>query len=211
MHNGSSPSGNEKWYPKNINVRHIKWSMENYLKELSKIDIGIAPNNMIHNDEQMKQNETASAYNYSPDDYSLRFKMPSNPGRFLIYGKLGVPCVADFYPSALQLLDGENGFVAHNIGIPLPWMLGPLFIIGLFCALKVEIKLPKKPPMEPNRRITTSITETPLLFIFLSKLSTLDKRIVVKRNAKTNIKITFDIYGQMVDKNQTNIKPIIIR
>ena len=74
-----------------------------------------------------------------------------------------------------------------------------------------EIKLPKKPPMEPNRRITTSNTETPLLFIFLSKLSTLDKRIVVKRNAKTNIKITFDMYGQMVDKNQTNIKPIMIR
>ena len=38
-----------------------------------------------------------------------------------------------------------GGFVAHNIGIPLPWMLGPLFIIGLFCALKIEIKLPKKP------------------------------------------------------------------
>ena len=65
--------------------------------------------------------------------------------------------------------------------------------------------------MEPNRRVTTSNTETPLLFIFLSKLSTLDRRIVVNRNAKTNIKITFDIYGQMVDKNQTNIKPIMIR
>ena len=65
--------------------------------------------------------------------------------------------------------------------------------------------------MEPKRRITTNNTETPLLFIFLSKLSTLDKRIVVKRNAKTNIKITFDMYGQMVDKNQTNIRPIIIR
>ena len=104
-----------------------------------------------------------------------------------------------------------GGYVAHNIGIPLPWMLGPLFIIGLFCALKVEIKLPKKPPMEPNRRITTNNTETPLLFIFLSKLSTLDKRIVVKRNAKTNIKITFDMYGHMIDKNQTSIKQIMIR
>ena len=39
----------------------------------------------------------------------------------------------------------SGGFVAYNIGIPLPWMLGPLFIIGFFCALKVEIKLPKKP------------------------------------------------------------------
>ena len=65
--------------------------------------------------------------------------------------------------------------------------------------------------MEPKRRITTNNTEIPLLLIFLSKLSTLDKRIVVKRNAKTNIKITFDMYGQIVDKNQTNIRPIIIR
>ena len=39
----------------------------------------------------------------------------------------------------------SGGFVAYNIGIPLPWMLGPLFIIGFFCALKVEIKLPRKP------------------------------------------------------------------
>ena len=65
--------------------------------------------------------------------------------------------------------------------------------------------------MEPKRRITTNNTEIPLLFIFLSKLSTLDKRIVVKRNAKTSIKITFDMYGQMVDKNQTNIRQIMIR
>ena len=65
--------------------------------------------------------------------------------------------------------------------------------------------------MEPKRRITINNTEIPLLLIFLSKLSTLDRRIVVNRNAKTNIKITFDMYGQMVDKNQTNIKPIMIR
>ena len=65
--------------------------------------------------------------------------------------------------------------------------------------------------MEPKRRITTNNTEIPLLLIFLSKLSTLDKRIVVKRNAKTNIKITFDMYGHMVDKNQTNIRPTMIR
>ncbi len=38
-----------------------------------------------------------------------------------------------------------GGFVAYKIGIPLPWMLGPLIIIGFFCALKFEIKLPKKP------------------------------------------------------------------
>jgi len=35
--------------------------------------------------------------------------------------------------------------MAYNIGIPLPWLLGPLVLIGFFCALKVEIKIPKKP------------------------------------------------------------------
>ena len=38
-----------------------------------------------------------------------------------------------------------GGFIAYNIGIPLPWLLGPLFLIGFFFALKVEIKIPKKP------------------------------------------------------------------
>ena len=38
-----------------------------------------------------------------------------------------------------------GGFVAYKIDIPLPWMLGPLFFIGFLCAIKVEIKLPKKP------------------------------------------------------------------
>ena len=38
-----------------------------------------------------------------------------------------------------------GGFIAYRIGIPLPWLLGPLILIGFFCALKVEIKIPKKP------------------------------------------------------------------
>ncbi len=38
-----------------------------------------------------------------------------------------------------------GGLISYNIGIPLPWLLGPLFLIGIFCALKVEIKIPKKP------------------------------------------------------------------
>ena len=38
-----------------------------------------------------------------------------------------------------------GGLIAYNIGIPLPWLLGPLILIGFFCALKVEIKIPKKP------------------------------------------------------------------
>jgi len=114
MHNGPPPSGNESWYPKNISVRHVPWSMENYTKELSKSDIGIVPNNMIHDNSVKHLTSTNNSFNYSDDDYSLRFKMPSNPGRFVIFGKMGIPVVADFYPSALQLLQNGTGFVAHN-------------------------------------------------------------------------------------------------
>jgi len=113
MHNGSVPTGKEMWYPQNCKVRHVPWSMDNYLDELAKSDIGIVPNNMIH-DTSFNKLTKKNNFNFSEDDYSLRFKMPSNPGRFIIFGKLNVPTVADFYPSALQYMKGDEGFVAHN-------------------------------------------------------------------------------------------------
>lgn len=114
MHNGSPPNGTEKWYPQNVRVTHIPWSMENYVTKLAECDIGLAPNNMIHNTEQMKSSETQNNFNFSEDDYSIRFKMPSNPGRYLIFGRLGIPTIADFYPSALRYLTDDRGLIAHS-------------------------------------------------------------------------------------------------
>ena len=62
-----------------------------------------------------------------------------------------------------------------------------------------------------SKIITTPRTDNPLFPIFLSKVSTLDKRSVVKRNAKTNINITSDINGQIKLTNQIAIKVKIIR
>lgn len=115
MHNGTPPGDNEEWIPDNVSVRHVPWSMENYTQELANSDIGIVPNNMIHDTSTKHLTKTNDNFNYSADDYSLRFKMPSNPGRFVVFGVLGVPVVADFYPSALQYLQNGTGFVAHNI------------------------------------------------------------------------------------------------
>lgn len=114
MHNGAAPARNESWYPKNISVRHVPWSMSNYTQELMFSDIGIVPNNLIHDTSIKKLIKTNNSFNYNDDDYSLRFKMPSNPGRFVIFGKLGIPVVADFYPSALQYLKDDTGFVAYS-------------------------------------------------------------------------------------------------
>ncbi|MHA2342032.1 MAG: hypothetical protein ACXADW_09150 [Candidatus Hodarchaeales archaeon] len=112
MGGGPPLSKSDSWYPKNMAVRHVPWSMDNYLNELGKCDIGIVPNNLIHNDTVP---EDPQNFNYSLDDYSLRFKMPSNPGRFVIFGILNIPVVADFYPSAIQYLQGDCGFVAHSV------------------------------------------------------------------------------------------------
>tara|TARA_R110002012_G_scaffold280852_1_gene469578 strand:+ start:2002 stop:2988 length:987 start_codon:yes stop_codon:yes gene_type:complete len=115
MHNFPPPDGTESWYPDNVSVRHVPWSMSNYHLELSKADIGIAPNNIIHDESLKSILQANSKFNCNVDDYSIRFKMPSNPGRILIFGKLGIPVVADFYPSAMELLAKErNGFVAHS-------------------------------------------------------------------------------------------------
>jgi hypothetical protein len=115
MYNGNSPSGNEAWLPKNVVVTHIPWSMNAYVEELSQCDIGIVPNNILQNIDHTAV-QVKKSYNYSIDDYSIRFKMPSNPGRFVIFGLLGIPVVTDFYPSALQYINEEHktGMVACN-------------------------------------------------------------------------------------------------
>lgn len=116
MYNGLPPRGDESWIPRDVKVRHVPWSMEAYLTDLADTDIGLVPNNILHDSSEKSLNTLNKKYNYSPDDYSLRFKMPSNPGRFIIFGKLGIPVVADFYPSALQYLreDLGTGMVACN-------------------------------------------------------------------------------------------------
>jgi hypothetical protein len=95
-------------------VKHIPWSVENYTKQLALCDIGIAPNNLIHKKSEKAEMKCDREYNYSEDDYSLRFKMPSNPGRIIVFGKLNIPVVADFYPSAIQCLSSGVGLLANS-------------------------------------------------------------------------------------------------
>ncbi|MFZ5759342.1 MAG: glycosyltransferase [Thermodesulfobacteriota bacterium] len=106
--------------PGNMPVRHIQWSMEHYETWLSQVDIGIAPSLMpIRNISRIKRKATLwkRFFNDTEDDYLTRYKMPSNPGRILVFGLLGIPVVADFYPSALQVIrDGSNGLLACSCG-----------------------------------------------------------------------------------------------
>jgi len=109
MHN--SPAHPERYnraMPNGIKIHRAPWSMENYIKFLSLSQIGLVPNNL---GATPKEPGTTGDPN---TDYCLSFKMTSNPGRFAVFGLLGIPVVADFYPSSLQYLQNGCGFVAHS-------------------------------------------------------------------------------------------------
>jgi glycosyltransferase involved in cell wall biosynthesis len=55
------------------------------------------------------------SFNYNEKDFFLRFKLNSNPNRFWEFSQLGIPVVADMYPSAcLTIKPGESGFLAYS-------------------------------------------------------------------------------------------------
>lgn len=111
MHNEPPPQFRERYgqsLPTGIKITHAPWSIDNYKKFLSVCDIGIVPNNL---GLIPKEGSTTGDPN---TDYCISFKMTSNPGRFVIFGILGIPVVADFYPSSLQYLQNGCGLVAHS-------------------------------------------------------------------------------------------------
>lgn len=105
--------------PKHIPVRHVQWYPGVYAKELAEADVGIAPALVPIRHAGLVRRLSATWRVLAPhrDDYLIRFKMPSNPGRVVSFAFAGVPVVASFLPSFLQFIrHGENGFLAHSAG-----------------------------------------------------------------------------------------------
>jgi len=113
-----------KWkqnLPKRCPVKHIQWSEDNYYKYLAQSDIGIVPNkipiNLKLGREATKLLKRFLGYNFSyhKKDYLMRFKYPSNPARIYIFSQLSIPVVADFFPSACQIIqDRHSGFLVWS-------------------------------------------------------------------------------------------------
>ena len=110
-----------KWrigVPTGITTRHCQWSPEAYRDVLAESDIGIVPGLMpIRRIDALKKRSIVSEKMFldAPDDYLLKFKMPSNAGRIIVFQRLGIPVVADMFPAALQYIrDGETGYLAYS-------------------------------------------------------------------------------------------------
>ncbi|MBP05018.1 MAG: hypothetical protein CMA72_09580 [Euryarchaeota archaeon] len=101
MHAFPSNSGVETWCPRNMKVMHIPWSIQGY-NTLATCDIGLVPNNLRLRENYHDLTATSERFNYNSDDYVMRFKMSSNPGRIVVFGRLGIPTVCEMYPSSIE-------------------------------------------------------------------------------------------------------------
>lgn len=101
----TDPLKSDAWYPDNCNVNYQCWTPTIYHDFLADCHIGVVPNNLP---AESKPTGHAS-WNYKSDDYSLRFKMPSNSGRAIIFGLLGIPVITDFYPSGIEIITASHG------------------------------------------------------------------------------------------------------
>lgn len=110
-----------------VPTRHIPWNDERapdsevsivFYEELAKVDIGVVPSELPVRDRLRALEATAydePQFAYEPFDHLVRFKASANPGRLYPFAQLGIPVVADFFPSASQCIrDGESGFVVSS-------------------------------------------------------------------------------------------------
>lgn len=110
-----------KWefgVPEGLEVKHIQWKEENYVDNMSKVDIGLVPNTLPQKNVKklLKQGTvTSTHFHYDENDYLTRYKYSSGPGRIYIFSQFHIPVVSDFYPSAAQfILHGKCGYLAHS-------------------------------------------------------------------------------------------------
>ncbi len=103
--------------PKVCPIRYIQWSQETFTDDLSRCDIGIAPA-AIPAPKLFARPLFSFLYNpiaYNKNDYLQRFKMSNNPGRIYVFSQLHVPVVADFTPSACEIIkDNYSGMLVGS-------------------------------------------------------------------------------------------------
>jgi len=108
--------------PKTIAINHIQWSEEAYYKEFADCDIGLVNNYLPINghlgklaSSLFKKLNRFNPFGFNQDDYLVRYKYSTNPGRIYVFSQLGIPVVADTSPSMCQLIqDGQSGFLVNS-------------------------------------------------------------------------------------------------
>lgn len=107
--------------PKKCTVVDMQWNESSFYNDLHDCDIGVVPSMIPVPETRAKIfTRTFISYiwnriGYFRDDYILRFKYSTNPGRLYVFSQLGVPVVADFVPSHVQMIqDGISGRLVYS-------------------------------------------------------------------------------------------------
>jgi glycosyltransferase involved in cell wall biosynthesis len=104
--------------PARVALRPIQWSERAYEEHLADADIGIVPNFIPIGHEAVAKRAVSSwpqVFKEHDSDHLLRLKSTSNFGRAFVFAQLGVPVVADMFPSAAQVIrHGHDGFLAYS-------------------------------------------------------------------------------------------------
>jgi glycosyltransferase involved in cell wall biosynthesis len=112
-----------KWtksVPKNVKINHVQWSEDNYLNVISKSDIGVIPNFIPESRLQISYYLSKlylmlrflRTMNINKNDYKLRFKHNSNPGRLYEFAITQTPVVAEATLSLAQEIEhGTSGYL----------------------------------------------------------------------------------------------------
>jgi hypothetical protein len=112
-----------KWtksVPKNVKINHVQWSEDNYLNVISNSDIGVIPNFIPESRLQISfyLNKLyllirfLRTMNINKNDYKLRFKHNSNPGRLYEFAITQTPVVAEATLSLAQEVEhGTSGYL----------------------------------------------------------------------------------------------------
>jgi hypothetical protein len=103
---------------KGIKVKHLQYEPENYLKYISKVDIGIVPQLIPVRESRFIRWLIGSPFyrfNERHDNFFMRFKETTNNGRAYVFAQYGIPVVADMTPSSCALFgESEYGCVAYS-------------------------------------------------------------------------------------------------
>jgi len=105
----------------NVVFKEIQWSWDIYQNSLPEVDIGVVPN-LIPIKDLNKAKRTIECYpaffNEHLTDNLVRYKGTSNIGRLYPFAQLGIPVVADLYPSSCNAIEpGVTGFFGGSTGM----------------------------------------------------------------------------------------------
>ena len=107
--------------PKKCKVVDVQWTPGEFYNDVYECDIGVIPS-MIPVPGWRGRVFTRTFFSYiwnrlgySSDDYILRFKYCTNPGRLYVFSQLDIPVVVDFVPSHVQMVrDGVSGSIVYS-------------------------------------------------------------------------------------------------